>query len=85
MAICDVCNRQMLTAYSCSEREGHIPYGQETVWAEYNIRRLPARCHDCNVKLGAFHHVGCDVEEAARFASILMRSLDTLTRKAYKP
>lgn len=65
MAICEACNREMLIADSCLERGEGIPYGQETVWAEYNIRRLPTRCHDCNVKLGSFHHTGCDVEECA--------------------
>jgi hypothetical protein len=63
MAICEVCNQEMLIADGCSEQQGRIPYGLETAWAEYNIKRLPARCHDCNVKLGAIHHTGCDVEE----------------------
>jgi hypothetical protein len=63
MAICEACNREMLTADSCSERQGHIPYGLETVWAKYKIHILPDRCDDCNVKLGSFHHLECDMEE----------------------
>ena len=37
----------------------------ETVWDKYNIKNLPARCDDCNVKLGSIHHNGCDVEECS--------------------
>lgn len=37
MAICEVRNQEMLTADSCNQDEKRIPYGLETVWAEYNI------------------------------------------------
>jgi hypothetical protein len=26
----------------------------------------PARCHDCNVAAGGYHHPGCDAEECPR-------------------
>lgn len=66
MAICEICNQEMLTIDSCLEDQNRIPYGLETAWAEYNIRHLPARCEDCNVKLGSIHHKDCDVEECSR-------------------
>ena len=65
MAICEVCNREMLTADSCLEDQNRIPYGMETVWDKYNIKNLSARCDDCNVKLGSIHHKDCDVEECS--------------------
>jgi hypothetical protein len=66
MAICEVCNQEMLRADSCKQDQRRIPYGLETVWDEFNIKILPAKCDDCNVKLGAIHHTGCDVEECPR-------------------
>jgi hypothetical protein len=38
MAICKVCNQEMLTADSCEQDQKRIAYGLETVWAEYNIK-----------------------------------------------
>ena len=72
MAICEVCNQEMLTVDSCKEDQKRIPYGKEVAWAEYNVKRLPARCHDCNVKLGSIHHNGCDVEECSSCHNQLM-------------
>jgi hypothetical protein len=43
MAICEICNQEMLTADGCLEDQNRMPYGLETVWAEYNIRHLPAK------------------------------------------
>jgi hypothetical protein len=40
-----------------------IPYGQESGWPRHPDIQPPARCHDCGVKLGGYHHYGCDNEE----------------------
>lgn len=67
--ICEFCGR----TYDCSEgcdplpirwrgmEYLPIPYGQEANWKESGITPSPT-CHDCGVKLGQYHHWGCDVE-----------------------
>jgi len=37
-----------------------IPYGKEK---RFGLRDDSERCHDCGVKLGHYHHPGCDWEE----------------------
>lgn len=75
MAICDCCGDEMFEAEGCAlqvftefavgpvERlafgeEKHFPPG----WAA-KVFASGARCHDCGVKPGHFHHPGCDMEE----------------------
>jgi len=41
-----------------------IPYGSET--PKYYDGKNPDHCHDCNAKLGNYHHVGCDWEECPK-------------------
>jgi hypothetical protein len=65
MAICDLCNREMTTADSCSVDELHrdgeavavVRYGKDPGWG-----RPKGRCSDCGVLPGGFHHVGCDIQ-----------------------
>lgn len=64
MAVCTWCEREMTAAVSCSVQELHrggvpvrmVPWGREPGWS------ATARCHDCNVRPGGFHHPGCDVQ-----------------------
>lgn len=65
MAICRLCEREMLEADSCIQTEDdQVPYGDE--------HELPLgladrqRCHDCGVKKGGFHHLNCDMERCAK-------------------
>ena len=68
MAICDSCNQEMTTRKGCTmtsiDVEGvsyaRIPLGNETL--------LPpgARCGDCGVKRGSYHHPGCAREQCPR-------------------
>ena len=75
MAICDLCNREMTTADTCSVRELHrggaavavFPYGKDPGW-----RRLKGRCPDCGVLPGGFHHVGCDIQVCPRCRTQLL-------------
>ena len=68
MAKCDICGKEMLRAYGCSahtliidnNRYTRVRYGEEG-WMEN-----PERCGDCGVKLGYFHHLGCDIERCPK-------------------
>ena len=69
MAVCQVCDREMLTASSCTVSLLHIeerpfqavPYGAEKRYGR--IVSTLRRCHDCGVEPGGFHHLGCDWAE----------------------
>jgi len=62
MARCGLCKREMLTAQSCDEQSGAIPYGSERAWRQFEIEP-GARCRDCGVRIGGYHHEFCVVEE----------------------
>ena len=69
MTICHLCEREMLTATSCSVSALHIagkpfplvPYGAETRYGR--IVSTLRRCHDCGVEPKGLHHLGCDWAE----------------------
>lgn len=66
MAECELCNREMTTAASCTvdvlimrnerfERDRVVrPVGRD------------GRCGDCGVQAGGLHHLGCDLERCPR-------------------
>jgi hypothetical protein len=43
-----------------------IRCGQENGYRDVVIAEKMERCSDCNVKVGEFHHPGCDWEECPR-------------------
>jgi hypothetical protein len=47
-----------------------IPYGSET--PNYYDGTNPEHCHDCNAKIGGYHHIGCDWEECPNCESQLL-------------
>lgn len=65
MAKCEYCRRDMTRAHSCTveiftfpgRMSARIPFGCE--WTSWR----GARCGDCGVKRGAYHHPGCDIEQ----------------------
>lgn len=75
MTRCDACTQNMLDADGCIQvpvRIGGtdwnpIRYGQETMfnWTPEDAK-LGRRCHDCNVRWGAYHHPNCDMEECPK-------------------
>jgi hypothetical protein len=76
MAVCDYCDQEMMDKVSCKEigveyDDGktlpQIRHGKETRGPDgtgWGSDGFP--CHDCGAPVGAFHHVGCDVEECPR-------------------
>jgi hypothetical protein len=64
-----------------------IPYGEETRWDEIDDGDydLPERCHDCGVKLGGFHHPGCDIEESPRTGHQLLSELLSIEDTSKRP
>lgn len=72
MAICDLCQSEMLHKVSCTNARmvivgrAHDPirWGSER-WQRR--RRMPtAACGDCGTPPGGVHHHGCDMEECPR-------------------
>ena len=70
MARCTDCQQEMSSRLtrSCvcpvilvdADLRLRIRYGHD--W-DGRFSGAQARCHDCNVAVGGFHHAGCDVEE----------------------
>ena len=66
MAVCDWCHLEMNTAASCNvdafHQDGHhfdmIPFD-----GEHGRRTSDARCGDCGVLGGGWHHPGCDLQD----------------------
>lgn len=79
MADCAFCKKDMLVVDGCISvavkiykprpksgrdllrRMNPIRYGNEQRFPD--MREKPQRCHDCNAKIGYFHHPNCDWEE----------------------
>ena len=61
----------MLEAATCAAREPLQIGGRQYQPIAYGSERyfppgLEARCHDCGVAPGGFHHFGCDAEQCPR-------------------
>ena len=69
MAICSWCNKEMLdeNVVTCiGNLEIEFSTGEVLAAIKYNPQyenmSENQRCHDCNVKVGGYHHPGCDME-----------------------
>lgn len=69
MAICDLCEREMTAADSCTVDVLHCD-GEPYRLAPYEPEPMDLdpgeRCGDCGVLLGGLHHVGCDMQRCPR-------------------
>ena len=61
MAVCRDCEQEMTTASGCSV-DVLIMCGERFERRRFRGRRADARCHDCGVARGGYHHLGCDDE-----------------------
>src|SRR5882672_862419 len=69
-AVCVYCQRRMDVG-TCSANSqatiggtiySTIPYGDDREgWKKVKITP-PDRCHDCGVRIGGYHHPGCDLD-----------------------
>lgn len=73
MAICDWCDQEMtdIKTIDCfANRFVGFPDEEKLLSVSYTNEffenDLNHRCHDCNVKLGQYHHPGCDMERCPR-------------------
>lgn len=67
--------------------EPAIPYGEENRWdlIDDELGGPDARCHDCGVRLGAFHHPGCDIEESPATGHQLLAELLRVEDRSARP
>lgn len=76
MAVCDWCDREMLSADSCTVDAFHvhgrrlemIRFGHEEGWGP----STRGKCGDCGVAKGQLHHPGCDVQRCPSCPGQLM-------------
>jgi hypothetical protein len=67
MAKCEICEKNMLKAKGCLDRD-YVIDGKRVPALEHRDKYVFSedgqhRCGDCNAKEGEPHHMGCDMEE----------------------
>lgn len=68
MAVCQICNEDMLTAKGCNDHVYLLHDGKEVKpikvgeGKDWLSGQEEERCGDCNASIGETHHVGCDTE-----------------------
>ena len=64
-AKCQDCGKDMMKVDGCTKHNMKFDNGQtleRIKFGDDNMNIGDKRCHDCNAKVGHFHHLGCDVE-----------------------
>lgn len=69
MAICGVCNREMLKARGCAYP--YIKFGEsEKLYKRERVHdgdvAETGKCFDCGAQEGGLHHDGCDIERCPK-------------------
>lgn len=62
MAKCEICEKDMLRAKGCLEKDYIIAGKRFPAVPHIDRYGGEERCHDCNAKEGEPHHTGCDNE-----------------------
>jgi hypothetical protein len=65
VAVCEWCGGEMRSARSCGVDALHVQGSPVTTirWGEERGWQATARCGDCGVLPGGFHHLGCDLQQ----------------------
>ncbi len=67
MPICRFCKKEQTdeSVVTCEGRSANLKFndGEVRAMIPFKSDDPEDRCHDCNVKSGGIHHVGCNVEE----------------------
>jgi hypothetical protein len=66
--ICEVCHQDMSDFQNEDDNVTClVPFveinGVQYRRTKYHFREEGGRCHDCRIKHGGIHHIGCDVEK----------------------
>ena len=73
MVLCKYCGKDMLEVDGCinvphefkdGKKLNPIKFGDEK--EDWGSKDNDARCHDCNCKVGKYHHPNCDVERCPK-------------------
>lgn len=62
MAVCNVCDKDMLKVDSCVYMTVPVEQNGKVVALGPIPHDGEGRCHDCNATPGSYHHPGCDTE-----------------------